>query len=32
MPFVIGRGFAELHILSVRSQTVCEDFFPGQFA
>ena len=32
MPFVIGRGFAELQILSVRHRTVCEDFVPGQFA
>ena len=28
MPFVIGRGFADLQILSVHPRSVCEDFFP----
>ena len=32
MPFVIGRGFAELQNLSVSPQTVCGDFLTGQFA
>ena len=32
MLFVIDRGFAELQILSVNPQAVCEAFVPGQFA
>ena len=31
MPFVIGRGFAEVQILQCPHQTVCEEFVPGQF-